>query len=411
LPQNAKSLQLTDAYRSRLLALGDRAEREARRRWPTIEQLDGTDWPERTAAELTVAQRQAIRLTAGYLGAFIRSEGGRGTVPAIDSRRYAGLSRDGRPLTDALLSPIIGVRAKLKAGEPPDAALAFGLQRATRTVGFEAVQAARDALQDAVSDDDRLSGWERAVAGTCAACMALSGSSGPRFEVHPSCQCVPQPRISIAQTAKGAAADIRERLSHWKGVPSAEVAGAERTWAKRLEGLLSTDPEAMDVVARAIVNNERSEAFQRLIDTYGGGRDVVLILKRSVAKADDVIGPGLTEFNVAQRIGGTSMLNDATLLRYADEIDGVLRHEFAHDVFNRLSPSLRAGFRSRLDNLPRSTLANRTDRLEFTDYLEAWSREDEAFSEAVRVVFDPDFKPGSYSPEFQELARWMLDNL
>jgi hypothetical protein len=198
MPQNARSLQLTDAYRTRLLAIGDRAEREARRRWPTIEQLDGTDWPERTAAELTLAQRQAIRLTAGYLGAFIRSEGGRGTVPAIDSRRYAGLSRDGRPLSDALLSPIIGVRAKLKAGEPPIAALAFGLQRATRTVGFEAVQAARDALQDAVRDDDRLSGWERAVAGTCAACMALSGSSGPRFEVHPSCQCVPQPTVTGA---------------------------------------------------------------------------------------------------------------------------------------------------------------------------------------------------------------------
>jgi hypothetical protein len=192
---NRRSLDLTDAYRTRLLHIGNGIEREARRRWPTIEQLDATDWPERLASELTLAQRQAIRLTAGYLGAYLRSETGRGTAPAIDSRQYAGLSRDGRPLNEALLSPLIGVRAKLKAGEPPNVALAYGLQRATRTVGFEATQAARDALIDAIAADERFEGFQRNVAGTCAACMALSGTSGPRFEVHPSCQCVPQPTV------------------------------------------------------------------------------------------------------------------------------------------------------------------------------------------------------------------------
>lgn len=196
MPRSPRSLQLTEAYRSRLLAIGSRVEAQARQAWPTIENLDATDWPERMAASLTQAQTQAVRLTAGYLGAFIRSETGRGTAPAIDSRKYAGQSRDGRPLVDALVSPLIGTRAALKEGRASSVALNIGLTRGLRTVGFEAVQAGRDALLDTVNEDDRIEGWQRAVAGTCAACMSLSGESAPRFEVHPGCQCVPLPTIA-----------------------------------------------------------------------------------------------------------------------------------------------------------------------------------------------------------------------
>lgn len=194
MPQNRRSLQLTDSYRVRLLWIGERAEALARHTWPSIEELDATDWPERTAASLTIAQTQAVRISAGYLAAYARSEGARGTVPATDSKKYAGLARDGRPLAEALTSPIIGVRSALKEGRTPEQALRLGLVRATRTVGFEAVQAGRDALTDAIEADDRFTGFQRSVAGTCAACMALSGD--PNAEVHPGCQCVSQPVVS-----------------------------------------------------------------------------------------------------------------------------------------------------------------------------------------------------------------------
>lgn len=200
MPAQRRSLQLTEAYRRRLLQLSTRAEDTARRTWPSIEQLDSTNWPEQTASALTRLQTEGVRLTAGYLAAFMRSESGRGTVPAIDSRLYAGLSRDGRPLSEALRSPIIGVLAALKEGRPPSTALNLGFVRAKRMVSFEAIQASRDALTDAIEASDRLTGWQRNVAGTCAACMALSGSQGPRFEVHPGCECVPMPTVKgVAQ--------------------------------------------------------------------------------------------------------------------------------------------------------------------------------------------------------------------
>lgn len=195
MPAQKRSLQLTDAYRRRLLSIGDRVERQARQAWPSIENFDGTDWPERTARLLTRAQTEAVRLTAGYLAAFLRSETGSGTVPAIDSRKYAGVSRDGRPLAEALVSPLIGVRSALKDGRGSSVALKLGLSRGLRTVRFEATQAARDALLDTIEADERFTDHQRAVAGTCAACMALSGTGGPQFEVHPGCQCVPMPVV------------------------------------------------------------------------------------------------------------------------------------------------------------------------------------------------------------------------
>lgn len=196
MPRSARSLRVTSQYRARLAAIRKQAETRAKQEWPTIDTFDGTRWADRTAQAVAAAQTEAVRVTAGYLTAYISSELGR-RVPVIriDSRAYAGVSRDGRPLTKALQSPLIGVRAALKEGRTPDEALTIGWNRASRTVETDLMHAGRAALLDTIDADDRLEGWQRATAGTCGACMALSGTSGPQFEVHPGCQCQPQPVV------------------------------------------------------------------------------------------------------------------------------------------------------------------------------------------------------------------------
>lgn len=196
MPAQRRSLAVTDAYRSRLLAIRSRVEREAARRFPSIDQLDATDFPERMAAVLSQAQAEAVRVTAGYLAAFLSSELGQRTRPvSVSSRDFVGLSRDGRPLEEALRSPLIGVKAKLAEGAEFEVAVAVGRNRAARMAEVDLMHAARAALEDAIERDDRLEGWERATAGTCGACAALSGTSGPHFQVHPNCQCVSQPVV------------------------------------------------------------------------------------------------------------------------------------------------------------------------------------------------------------------------
>jgi hypothetical protein len=188
------SIQLTNAYRTRLLSLERRVSTQARSAWPTIETFDDTAWPERVGAIVTRAQTESVRATAGYMSALLRSNRKPGRV-ALDTSRYAGVSRDGRPITEALQTALVGVRAALKDGREPQVALSIGLSRGLRMAKFETMQAGRDALLDATDEDERFVGWQRAVAGTCAACMDLSGTSGPQFEVHPDCQCVPEPRM------------------------------------------------------------------------------------------------------------------------------------------------------------------------------------------------------------------------
>lgn len=190
-----RSLRLTDAYRRQLVSLAAGVEAQARELWPRIEDFDTSQWPEQMAATVARAQTRAVRLTSGYLGAYLRSETGkRGIAPAIDSRRYAGVSRDGRLLAEALRSPFIAVLGALADHRPADEALRIGLVKGVRFVGYETVQTSRDALADTVEADERFTGQRRSVSGTCAACMALSGT--PEMEVHPGCECVGQPVVA-----------------------------------------------------------------------------------------------------------------------------------------------------------------------------------------------------------------------
>lgn len=163
--------------------------------WPTIEELNASRWPEQMDAVVSAAQRQALRLASGYLTAFMRSELGGGRTISLDTSQV-GLARDGRPLVELLSSPLIGVKAALKKNRSAPDALQLGWVRAKRSVEFEVMQTPRDVVREFLNADDRFDGFQRAVAGTCAACEALSGDGGPHFEVHPGCECELQPVVA-----------------------------------------------------------------------------------------------------------------------------------------------------------------------------------------------------------------------
>lgn len=216
MPASPRSLSVTAAYRARVTEIRRRVQAQAEREWPSIEGLDDTAWPARMAAVVAGAQTEAVRAAAGYLTAYLSAETGRRQrAIAIDTRRYAGVSRDGRPLVEALESPLIGVRAALKDGKTANEALRIGLDRARRMVGVDLDHAHRAALTATIDADSRFTGFERVTAGTCGACLALSGEGGPHFEVHPGCSCTPQPVVRGAPNRIPvlAAAALFERMS------------------------------------------------------------------------------------------------------------------------------------------------------------------------------------------------------
>jgi hypothetical protein len=115
LPANPRTLQATEAYRRRVIGTRKALQGRAERLWPTIQQLDDTAWSAQMAAAVAQSQTEAVRITSGYLGAVLTLETGKRTAPPpIDPSRYAGLTRDGRTLSEAFQSPLIGVLGKLK---------------------------------------------------------------------------------------------------------------------------------------------------------------------------------------------------------------------------------------------------------------------------------------------------------
>lgn len=198
-----RSLLLTEAHRARILALRERLQTLAAQRWPSIEQLDQTDWADRMATALAAGQAEAVRASSGYLTAYLSTELGRRVRgPMLLSRDYAGRSRDGRPLTDSLRSPLIGVLAALKEGQSPSEALRVGLSRAQRMVETDLMHAARESLRAGMERDERIKGWQRSVKGTCGACMgdiAVEVSvqlPGVPLRVHPGCLCTTVPVVT-----------------------------------------------------------------------------------------------------------------------------------------------------------------------------------------------------------------------
>jgi hypothetical protein len=197
-----RSHRITSAYRSRVFAIRDRLERQVRANWPGIED----DFDPRPLARLAAqAQREAVRATEGYLGAYLSSEVGRRVrPPRLNLDRYVGFSRDGRDLEEALESPFIAVRVGLKDGLPSAEALNAGLVRATRMASVDFDHAHRTALLDGIAEDERIEGWQRGVRGTCGACagdiaveVSVNLPSIP-LRVHPHCQCVTVPVVTGA---------------------------------------------------------------------------------------------------------------------------------------------------------------------------------------------------------------------
>jgi hypothetical protein len=181
LPASESSFRITEAYRTRLFGLRSQLERRAELLWPTIEGLDDFTWTNKAAAATQNAQREAVALTGAYLTAFLSSEvGTRTRGPILDTRRYSGLSRDGRLLRDALRSPMIGVRFKLKEGATPEEALKFGLDRAKRMVSVDYDHAHRTAL---TSGSKGGSGQSPGLAGPAPGILRLKFA--PNFPASP----------------------------------------------------------------------------------------------------------------------------------------------------------------------------------------------------------------------------------
>lgn len=258
MPAQRESLDLTDRYRQRLADTRALARSQALRAWGAVDvaALDASyeAWRTSTTLWLLEVQRAAVRLSAGYVGAYLMTElGGFAPVPPVDSSRYVGASVDGKPLEEALQPSLYTVKAALGDGKDPNAALAEGMNRAVRLAGEVVTHAGRTALHDALDADERFVGWRRVVRpGACLACLALADGRAHETRAaisrHPSCDCTAEPVVA-GVTERYHRPTGREYFDRFSPADQDHIFGAEkaelvRSGAVPLEAFVQRQPMA-----------------------------------------------------------------------------------------------------------------------------------------------------------------------
>lgn len=242
MPANRRSLAITDSYRRHLSALVRGADRMARVQWRKLDwaNLDRSFLPIHLTvlANVRQAQLEAVRLTSGYLGAYLSSELGEHVdPPTLKAADYVGRSVTDRDLASSLNSPLIKVKVANKSGMPDP--MGLGLRTMIAVVDVNVKHAARQSLQDAMETDERIVGWKRAVSGTCAACDGMADGStlpaGTPLEIHPNCECVSEavvkttaPPVQVLDHAGSPAPGMAMYNSSLHGSARAALATEER---------------------------------------------------------------------------------------------------------------------------------------------------------------------------------------
>ena len=168
MPLNQTSLRVTEAYRTRMVAIRKRAQAEARKTWRRIDpdRIDATFQAGLLALSVTTMQRQAAQLSAGYLAAYVASETGeKMPLPPAMALTAGDARANGTDLLHTIRSTAIGVKAEIGDGIEVREALRRGGNRLEQNVGLATDEAAREALRLAMVAEDAVSGWQRAVKG------------------------------------------------------------------------------------------------------------------------------------------------------------------------------------------------------------------------------------------------------
>lgn len=200
MPAQQQSLRVTSTYRQRLAGIQERLARDVAGIWDAIDpdDLAGTYDAARAARLIEAAQRRSAQTSSGYLTAFLSSELDR-RVAAATVAVVSGETPAGRPLGDATFGVILGVKQRIGQDATPAEALGAGRVELLRLADVAADRAARQTLTAGLVEDDRFTGWRRAVRGTCGACLgAASGrlsSPDEEIDTHPGCQCVQEPQV------------------------------------------------------------------------------------------------------------------------------------------------------------------------------------------------------------------------
>lgn len=195
----AETSQLTEQYRQTQLQIRAQALRDFTTLWP-IWKGDENSFTELVSAALLlvrVYRRISAAAAAAYYEAFrsaAEAAGVPATVLSVDVPEEA-------VTTSLYVTGRDALRKALAAGQPPEAARATTLVRASGAVTRHIADGGRQTILDSVAADKEALGWARVTDGDpCYFCLTLASrgavyksEQSASFEAHDHCECIAIP--------------------------------------------------------------------------------------------------------------------------------------------------------------------------------------------------------------------------
>lgn len=182
----------------------------AERAWVGMDPVDlAGSWSlakPRILAAVTAGQRAVASTASTYVADLVTAQDAAPTATQqIDPSAFAGISADGRSLSDLMQLPIATVYSRLSQGADVREALSLGGGLLSLLADTEVADAGRGADSVAMAAETKVEGFIRIVSGAaCGRCAILAGRWyrwNAAFQRHPHCHCQQVPATDKAAVA------------------------------------------------------------------------------------------------------------------------------------------------------------------------------------------------------------------
>lgn len=238
----AAQLRLIRNYHARLTSIREGTSIRVGAAWDTLGGIGDSElaaFSARAAVLVKAGQVATVRLTDGYLGAYIgsvlkRPARAQGILPEVVT---GAAVRGGVAPVEVYARPIITARTALSQGRTLTAALAAGRARATGTAETDVMLTHRATASEFLQREPRVRGYQRVLSGrSCDLCAIASTQvyrSDELMPIHDHCDCGVDPLIG---DERGAGRIInRDRYEEMKSSGAIDRISNQRAVARAKE--------------------------------------------------------------------------------------------------------------------------------------------------------------------------------
>lgn len=183
---------LDHAYRSQRIRIVNTVRAQTKRLWAVSSTQQQQQFVGQAVPVVAAGQAAVVTLVDGYLAAKAQAETGEGAVQGLDPAGYTTGMLRGAPAAEVYARPFGVLGAAIAGGAEFSAAKASGGDYLDKLVSTDLQLAQTHSARDWMSNEPRVTGWQRVTSGGCDFCQqAASRTYRTRdlMPIHEHCHC------------------------------------------------------------------------------------------------------------------------------------------------------------------------------------------------------------------------------